>query len=446
MTSLEVATNNNAVLFSWISMFNIDLLLPIVGFLVFFSIYLLSMAASVSVTRSRKWKLEEEDSGETFISKKALKILNNSQRYSLVTRLGIVGSALISGFFLGYLSKHEEFISFISYNQPTLAIFLLLAIVIFLSLILSQIFRNIALSNPEKVLAYSSFFLIPVNQVFGPFISFISFLIDSVLSFFGIKRVVERSVSATPEDITEIIEESSEAGELEKEDSDMIRGVIDISETLVSEVMTPRKDVIFVNIDDSLKRVIEVYEKNGLSRLLVVGEDLDDVKGVLIAKDLITLVGKSEPNFKISNFLRKALKIEGTLKVDDLLNEFRNNALHFAVVLDEHGGVDGIVTVEDLIEEIVGEIFDEHDRRKSFSTSKKLSTGSIIAEGAALIYELNDEYDLGIPEGEYDTLAGFVVHTLGKIPSSGELLEFGSLKLRVEEVDENRILKVKISK
>ncbi|MBX7145654.1 MAG: CBS domain-containing protein, partial [Oligoflexia bacterium] len=162
------------------------------------------------------------------------------------------------------------------------------------------------------------------------------------------------------------------------------------------------------------------------------------------AKDFISLLNQPGAKFELKRFMRRAYFVSNTKKVDRLLEEFRRDAVHFAVVLDEYGGVDGVVTLEDLIEEIVGEIFDEHDSPLEEASVVRTTSGDLLVDGSMLIDDLNINHDFDFPEGEYDTLAGFFIHSLGRIPALGEELEFKHLKLRVEEMSHNRITQVRI--
>ncbi|RIL11256.1 MAG: hypothetical protein DCC75_02670, partial [Proteobacteria bacterium] len=181
-------------------------------------------------------------------------------------------------------------------------------------------------------------------------------------------------------------------------------------------------------------------------RVLVTGTNLDDVKGVLIAKDLLRYLGKQPQEFDMAKTIRPAYFVPSSKKVDDLLGEFKREALHFAVVLDEHGGVDGVVTLEDLIEEIVGEIFDEYDSPLEEVDVFRTKSGELLIEGSALIDDLNAAYNLDIPAGDYDTVGGFVLNLLGHVPKIGECVEHDGMLYKVEGLEQNRITQLRVSR
>ena len=208
--------------------------------------------------------------------------------------------------------------------------------------------------------------------------------------------------------------------------------------------MTPRKDIIAVPESASLSEILAIYEEDGLSRLVVFGQDLDDIKGVLLMKDLIPLMGKEVTEFKVNDYLREPLFVPDSCDLGDLLKTFRQVGNHLAIVLDEHGGVDGLVTMEDVMEEIVGEIFDEYDTPEEECEIRPAADGELLVDGGVLINDLNQDYEFSFPTGEYDTFAGFVFHVLGKIPQAGEIIDYEGVRIKVEEIEQNRIKLLRI--
>jgi len=277
-----------------------------------------------------------------------------------------------------------------------------------------------------------------------PFAFVMNGALNRILRSLRVEAPAEREFGISADEISEMVELSSEAGEIEEEEKEMIQSVITLSDTIVREIMTPRTDIVSVTKDMTLDEVVAVFVKEALSRLLVVGDDLDDVQGVLIAKDLMPLVGKVDPNFNFTRLIRPVYFVLNNKKVDELLAEFKREAVHFAVVLDEHGGVDGLVTVEDLIEEIVGDIFDEHDHPAEELAVVRTKSGDLIVSGGALIEDLNQNHGFCFPTGEYDTIAGLFIHHLGRIPSVGEIMESDGVRLRVEEIAQNRIVRIRV--
>jgi len=251
-------------------------------------------------------------------------------------------------------------------------------------------------------------------------------------------------VVTTSEEFHEMVEQSGEAGHLEEDERELLEGALEFADTLIHEVMTPRADIIFIEEDATLEEIKEISLEQGFSRLLVTSHELDEVKGVLLFKDLVCFLGKEVPNFRVSDHLREAHFVSSIQPVDEVLHNFQKQAIHLAVVLDEHGGVDGIVTLEDLVEEIVGDIFDEHDSPEEEAEVRKTRAGDLIVDAGMLLSDLNEEHDFQFPKGEYSTVAGYLIHVLGRIPKKGEQLVTEQATLVVVESAQNRVTRLRI--
>jgi CBS domain containing-hemolysin-like protein len=183
---------------------------------------------------------------------------------------------------------------------------------------------------------------------------FIHNTINGVLDRCHLRLTTERDISLSTDDLSEIMKFSSESGTIEQNEQRLIEGIVDFTERVVREVMTPRKDIVWAKETSTTEDLIALSTREGVSRILICGSDLDDVKGIILAKDLLTFINKPVTTDAWRALLRETYKVPNTKPVDDLLHEFRSSGNHLAVVLDEHGGVGGIVTLEDLVEEIVG--------------------------------------------------------------------------------------------
>lgn len=408
--------------------------------------YLFFAAAGVVIARSRTKKLAEFVEGRRFGASSAWSIAQNADGYLMVTQFGSFVAALLLGGVILQLWREEMFTDGLALSA-ILEFFLKVGVFgafLLFTLGCAQVVKAFAFIHPEAILCALALPLRLWATVSHPFAFVLNGALSRILGRLRIEAPAEREFGVSADEISEMVELSSEAGEIEQEEKEMIQSVITLSDTVVREVMTPRTDIVSVTKDMTLEEVVGVFVKEGLSRLLVVGDDLDDVQGLLIAKDLMPLVGKVDPDFDFTRLIRPAYFVLNNKKVDDLLAEFKREAVHFAVVLDEHGGVDGLVTVEDLIEEIVGDIFDEHDRPAEEVAVVRTKSGDLIVSGGALIEELNQHHGFSFPTGEYDTIAGFVIHHLGRIPSVGEIVESDGVRLRVEEIAQNRIVRLRV--
>ncbi len=230
-------------------------------------------------------------------------------------------------------------------------------------------------------------------------------------------------------------------------EKDMIKGVVELSDTTVKEVMVPRIDVVFVSLDTNVQEAVQTLIECGHSRVPVYNETIDNVAGVLYAKDLLKLFlteDKENQKVKLENVIRKPFFVPESKKLDSLLIEFKRKKVHIAVAVDEYGGVSGIVCMEDIIEEIVGEIQDEFDNEDE--EILKIGDGVYLCDARVNIEDLNQEINTEIPAEEFDTLGGWVFDLFGKIPVKFEKVSAEDMDFIIQEVDGHKINKIKIIK
>jgi len=235
-------------------------------------------------------------------------------------------------------------------------------------------------------------------------------------------------------------------GVVDEEEQEMIESVLELDETIADEIMTPRTDIVAVEVNADLQTVLDTINTAGHTRVPVYEENIDKIIGLVYAKDLLTEIGKDPADFKLRDKMRDVYFVPETKPLRALLHEFQNQKLHIAVVLDEYGGTAGIVTLEDILEELVGEITDEYEETPA-EPVKKIDSNTIEADARTYIDDLNDEFELGLPEDEdYDTVGGFVFSHLGYIPKSGESFDYENLKFTIASAEARRIKRIKIQK
>lgn len=247
------------------------------------------------------------------------------------------------------------------------------------------------------------------------------------------------------DDIIELIEDVEEIGALEESQKDMLNNIFDFDDIAASEIMTPRTDMIAVEISDSLNNALKLAMRNGYSRLPVYEADIDHIIGILYIKDLLPYVGRPLPKTaNVRKFLRPTYFVPDTKKCDELFDEMNEKHLQLSIVVDEYGGVAGIVTIEDLLESIVGNMQDEFDHEEEEII--RLDDDSFEVDGNLNISELGELLDREFPEGDYETVAGFLLHILGQIPEENEetVIEYEGLTFTIQEMDDRRIEKVLI--
>ena len=256
-----------------------------------------------------------------------------------------------------------------------------------------------------------------------------------------LRRVFRKNV--TEEEIQSLIEVGEQEGVINREEHAMIDAVLDLDDTRVREILVPRTEMVALEKDSSLEDVLETIISEGHSRIPVYRVDVDHIIGILYAKDLLKLWGGRPEEVKLEAVCRKAYFIPETKTIADLLKEFKMHRVHMAVAVDEYGGTSGIVTIEDIIEEIVGEIQDEHDPTEQPALTR-MDDGSCVFDARSHIEDVEQELGVELPRGEYDTLGGFISHLLGHVPLQGEESRFGSLVFTVEEGDARRVSSIRV--
>ncbi len=242
------------------------------------------------------------------------------------------------------------------------------------------------------------------------------------------------------------LEQHRMEGAVDAEEQEMIENVLELSETCADEIMTPRTDVIAVEVNSDLHTILKTINTAGHSRVPVYEKNIDNIIGLVYAKDLLTEIGKDPADFKLRDKIRDAYFVPETKPLRTLLHEFQNQKLHMAVVLDEYGGTAGIVTIEDVLEELVGEITDEYEETPP-ENIKKIDQNTIEVDARTYIDDLNDQFELNLPEDEdYDTIGGFVFSHLGYIPKAGETFDYKNLRFVIAAAETRKIKRIRICK
>ncbi len=238
--------------------------------------------------------------------------------------------------------------------------------------------------------------------------------------------------------------------ELDAEEKSMLSGVLEVSEIQAREVMVPRSQMVVIDIQDKFRDTLDLIVESGHSRFPVIGDDRDEVLGILLAKDLLRYHGRDEANeLTVKKLLRPATVIPESKRLNALLKEFRDSHNHMAIVVDEYGGVAGLLTIEDVLEEIVGEIDDEHDREEAqfIRIDKDLGDkASFTVRALTRIEEFNEYFECQLGDEESDTIGGLVLHELGRLPRRGETTVFGGFKFEVISADDRRIEELQVQR
>ncbi len=247
------------------------------------------------------------------------------------------------------------------------------------------------------------------------------------------------------DDLLEIIKEAADNKLLDQEALNIIEGALDVSSLQAREIMIPRTQIVAVKIDDKPQDFLPKIIESGHSRFPVVGESIDDIKGILLAKDLLRMMLNGTTDFSLESIIRTANIVPESKRVNVLLREFREQRYHMALVIDEYGGISGLITIEDILEEIVGDIEDETDEEVSDETIKKVSDTDYIIKALTPIEDFNDYFDAGLSDEDFDTIGGILMQAFGHLPKRNEVAEVDGFTFRVLYADNRQIHLVRLT-
>ena len=308
-------------------------------------------------------------------------------------------------------------------------------------LIFSEVTPKVfAVKQPARFAMTVSF---PLTLVVG-FVTPVSFVLEKMTQGVSLVLGIRKEVPFTDEEeFKTLFEVGEEKGALDESEREMIHSIFEFRQTMVKEVMVPRMDMVRVEKEMPIEEVLAIVKQKGHSRIPVYDEKVDDIIGILFVKDLLPYLRSHKKVPALSELARNAYFVPESKMIDDLLREFQKERIHMAIVVDEYGGTAGLVTLEDVIEEIVGEIRDEYDREKPLY--RKVEENAWIVEAKINIEELNEALGFEIPsEEDYESLGGFIFSQLGRIPEDKESIRFGNMHLIVEKVHGQRIERVRI--
>jgi CBS domain containing-hemolysin-like protein len=297
--------------------------------------------------------------------------------------------------------------------------------------------KSVALLFPETVSLWTAGPLIVFSRLFTPFIHLLNGSANLLLRMLGLQPATEMERVHRPEEIEMLLHQSYESGLLSKEPVEMIRGVFDLSETTAGEVMTPRTEVVALPVESSVEEAADTIIETRHSRLPIYEENLDHIVGLILAREVWS--AHREGMTELAGLIRPATFVPESKSVEDLLRDMQGEQIHIAIVVDEFGGTAGIVTIEDLVEEIVGEIRDEHEEVQE----EIQDTGdATLLSGTVTVSNVNERYGLVLPDGDYTTMAGYMMGRLGRVARPGDEIQFAGGRLRVLAMDGRRILRL----
>ena len=408
-------------------------------------IFSASEIALVTIRRSRLQQLVDEgDRGAARVQR----LKSNPGRFLAVIQIGIN--------FLGFLASAFAAVSLVDGVADWLGTFgpladaargIALVVVTILLTLFTIVFgelvpKQIGLAHAERVAMATSRLMEFLGTLFGPLVTVLTWVTRRIARLFGADVPADERISS--EELRLIIEQGGEQGILEAEEEQMIHAVIELGDQRVHEVMVPRIGMATLKATATFEEAIDTVIAEGHSRIPVYEESIDEIVGIFYAKDLLPFLKEGAPERpSLRSLLRPPVFVPESMTVDDLLHELQRRKVHLAIVLDEYGGTAGVVTIEDLLEEIVGEIQDEYDEEEPMIV--RLSDDEARLDGRASVDDLTELFDTTIAledDDEYDTVGGLIYHRVGGIPKPGDQVTVDGLTLTVESIDGRRVDKV----
>ena len=384
------------------------------------------VAAEFALVASRRTRIDAMVRKGDSKARVAQQAIQSLDRYISGTQLGItlaslglgwIGEPALAGTIEGLFALLPGPVSRIATHG--VAVGIAFAIITFLHIVLGELApKAIALLHPEQTSRWVARPLILFTIATNPFIWVLNGSANRILKLLGARAPTEHERVHSPEEIMMLVEQSHQTGGLGAQNARMIEGVFEFTEKKARDVMTPRTQMITLDADLTLVAAADRVATAGRSRYPVIGESLDDVLGVVHAKAILAGL-RADDTQKVQQVMRPTLFVPGTREVEDVLADMKRQKVHLGIVLDEFGGTAGLVTMEDLLEEIVGQIYDEYDRPPEAATPAGGDAGTLIS-GSAEIREVNERYGLALDESDYTTLGGLLFGELGRLPKVGD--------------------------
>ena len=397
-------------------------------------------------------KIEKQAKEGSKKAKQIEKMLKEPSKFLATIQIGITLAGFLSSAFASDTFAEKlaptlyQVMPFLSLGVwKSISIILITIILSFFTLVFGELVpKRLAMKNYEKIAFGSIGVIRTIAIITSPFVKFLTFVTNSISKLFGVGENDEESV--TEEEIKMMVDQGKEKGTIKEEEKELINNVFEFNDITVSEIMRHRKDIFAVDINISNDELIEELSKEEYrySRIPVYDETIDEIKGILYVKDILKNINKK--SFKVKNVVKDAYFVSQNRLINEVFKEMQKNKTQIAIIVDEYGGTAGLITMEDILEELVGDIYDEYDKEEN--EFEKMDENTYLLAGNIPIYDVNKILNADIPEGDYDTLSGFLLEKLGRIPEDKEtpVIETDKVTYKIEKYEDKRILKVKACK
>ena len=396
-------------------------------------------------------KIEKQAKDGNKKAKQIQKMLKNPSKFLATIQIGMtlagfLSSAFASDAFAGMLAPVlNEWMPFISIaTWQNISIVIITIILSFFTLVFGELVpKRLAMKYYEKISFATIGVIKGISVVTAPFVKLLTWSTNIVSKLFGVGEQDEEIV--TEEEIKMMVNQGEEKGSIEENEKELINNVFEFNDIIASEIMTYRTDIYAIEINEDVYEILDEIDEYKYSRIPVYEETIDDIKGILFLKDILKLVS-TRKEFKIADIMRDAYFVPESKPIDEIFEELQANKMQMAIVVDEYGGTAGLLTMEDILEELVGNIFDEYDDVEV--EYKRLDDNTYLIDGSVSLYEMKKILDIELPEGDYETLSGYLIEKLGRLPEENEhpVIEDEHLTYKIEEYEDRRIKWVKVCK
>lgn len=396
-------------------------------------------------------KIEKQAKDGNKKAKQIQKMLKNPSKFLATIQIGItlagfLSSAFASDAFAGMLAPVlNEWMPFISIETwQNISIVIITIILSFFTLVFGELVpKRLAMKYYEKISFATIGVIKGISVVTAPFVKLLTWSTNLVSKIFGVGEQEEEIV--TEEEIKMMVNQGEEKGSTEENEKELINNVFEFNDIIASEIMTYRTDIYAIEMNEDIYGILDEIDEYKYSRIPVYEETIDDIKGILFLKDILKLVS-TRKEFKIADIMREAYFVPESKPIDEIFEELQANKMQMAIVVDEYGGTAGLLTMEDILEELVGNIFDEYDDVEV--EYKRLDDNTYLIDGSVSLYEMKKILDIELPEGDYETLSGYLIEKLGRLPEEDEhpVIEDEHLTYKIEEYEDRRIKWVKVCK
>ena len=396
-------------------------------------------------------KIEKQAKEGNKKAKQIEKMLKNPSKFLATIQIGITLAGFLSSAFASdtFADKLAPILNSLIPNVSIgvwkgISIVIITLILSFFTLVFGELVpKRLAMKHYEKISFATIGVIKTISMITAPFVKLLTISTNIVSKMFGVSENEEEIV--TEEEIKMMVDQGQEKGTIDKNERELINNVFNLNDIVASEVMTPRTDIYALELNENLKDCLKELDEYKYSRIPVYEETIDNIQGILFIKDVLKMLAENK-KIEIKNIMREAYFVPENKPIDEIFKELQNNKKQMAIVLDEYGGTSGLLTMEDILEELVGNIFDEYDDEEKMY--EKIDDNTYMLRGNLTINEMKKILGIKIKDGDYDTLSGYLIENLGRVPDDDEqpVIEIDGMTYKIERYEDRRIIWVKACK